>query len=116
VKHATREKWTERLQKIQEEARAESDKKLATDMAEMHERHKRMLRAVASRAIAAIKEHPLASGMEGVRAAELVIKMERVLAGESTERTAVSVEEVTKRELERWLVPAGAADVEQDDE
>ncbi|NOT30132.1 MAG: hypothetical protein HOP15_06770 [Planctomycetes bacterium] len=114
VKHASRDKWSERLEKIEEEARAESDKRLATDMAEMHERHKRMLRAVASRAIAAIKEHPLSSGMEGVRAAELVIKMERLLAGESSERSTVSVEEVTRRELDRWLVPAGAADDEPD--
>lgn len=110
VKHAARAGWSERLQKVQEEARAESDKRLAEDLAEMQERHKRMLRAVASRAIAAIKEHPLSSGMEGIRAAELVIKMERLLAGESSERSTVTVEEVTRRELDRWLVPAGAAD------
>ena len=48
--------------------------------------------------------------------AELVIKMERILAGESTERTAVTVEEVTRRELDRWLVPAGATDVGHDDD
>jgi len=116
LKHATKECWAERLEDIQDEARVESDKKLATDLAEMHERHKRMLRAVAARAIAAIKEHPLASGMEGVRAAELVIKMERILAGESSERTAVTVEEVTRRELDRWLVPAEVADAGQGDE
>jgi len=38
--------------------------------------------------------------------------MERLLAGESSERSAVTVEEVTRRELERWLVPAGADHVE----
>lgn len=107
LKHASKEQWTERLGKIQEEARAEVDKRLATDMAEMQERHKRMLRAVASRAVAAIKEHPLSTGMEGVRAAELVIKLERLLAGEPSERATVSVEETTRREMERWLVPAG---------
>jgi hypothetical protein len=115
VKHAAQGKWSERLQKIQDEARAESDKRLATDLAEMRERHQRMLRAVASRAIAAIREHPLASGMEGVRAAELVIKLERLLAGESSERSTVTVEEVTRRELDRWLVPVGAGDADQDD-
>lgn len=44
LKHATKERWTERLEDIEEEARAESDKKLATDLAEMHERHKRVSR------------------------------------------------------------------------
>ena len=110
LKHATKELWTERLAKIEEEARAESDKRLAADLAEMHERHRRMLRGVAARAIAAIKEHPLASGMEGVRAAELVIKLERILAGESSERATLSVEEVTRRELDRWLVPTRVGD------
>lgn len=110
VKHAGREKWAERLEKVLEEARAESDRRLATDLAEMHERHKKMLRAVASRAVSAIKEHPLSSGMEGVRAAELVIKLERLLAGESSERSTLSVEEVTRRELDRWLVPAETPD------
>jgi hypothetical protein len=53
--------------------------------------------------------------MEGVRAAELVIKLERLLAGESSERSTVTVEEVTRRELDRWLVPVGAGDADQDD-
>lgn len=114
VKHAARERWTERLEKVQEEARAESDKRLAEDLAEMHERHRKMLRAVASRAVAAIKEHPLSSGMEGVRAAELVIKLERILAGESTARASLTIEEVTRRELDRWLVPAEVADGDEE--
>ena len=107
LKHATKENWSERLGAIQKEAREEVDRKLAGALGEMQERHMKMLRAMASRAVAAIKEHPLSSGMEGIRAAELVIKMERLLAGESSARTTVSVEEVTRRELDRWLVPVG---------
>ena len=42
-----------------------------------------------------------------MKAAEMVIKLERLVAGEASERTAISVEEVTKRELDRWIVPAG---------
>jgi len=108
VRHAAREKWPERLEAIQQEARDELDKRLAGALAEMNERHMKILRAVASRAVAALKEHPLSTGMEGVRAAELAIKLERLLAGESSERSTVSIEEVTRRELDRWLLPAGS--------
>lgn len=116
VRHAAAEKWAERLEAIQQEARDELDKRLAGAIAEMNERHMKILRAVASRAVAAIKEHPLTTGMEGVRAAELAIKLERLLVGESSERSTVSVEEVTRRELDRWLVPAGSGHGGAEDE
>jgi len=107
VKHAAREKWSERLETVQREARDELDKRLAGALAEMNERHMKMLRAMASRAVAGMKEHPLGTGMEAIRAAELVIKLERLVAGEASERTSLNVEEVTRQEMQRWLVPAG---------
>jgi hypothetical protein len=42
--------------------------------------------------------------MESIRAAELAIKLERLIAGESSERTEISVAEVVQRETQRWLV------------
>jgi hypothetical protein len=57
------------------------------------------------RAIKGMQEFPLTSGMEAIRAAELAIKLERLIAGESSERTEVSVTEAIKRETQRWLVP-----------
>jgi len=104
VKHAVREKWTERVAEIHREAREENDKKAVQELGDMHDRHAKMLKAMAVRALTGIKEFPLRSGMEAIRAAELVIKLERIIHGEPTERGEVSIEEITKREIETLLI------------
>jgi hypothetical protein len=42
--------------------------------------------------------------MDAIKAAELVIKLERLIVGEPSERTALSVEEVTRQEMRELLV------------
>lgn len=115
VKHATREKWAQRLSEVQREARAVSDKNLATELVDVHDRHKKMLRAMAGKALAGLKEFPLRSGMEAIRAAELVIKMERIVFGEATESGEESLEEITKREIQTLLKRVDE-DEDEDDE
>ena len=102
-KCATREDWTSRLAKIESQARDLSDKRLAAELGDMRGRHLTTLKAMHARALTALKQFPLTSGMEAMKAAEMVIKLERLVAGEASERTAISVEEVTKRELDRWV-------------
>jgi hypothetical protein len=120
TKRATREGWSERLAAIERAARAEADRRLTETLADMHGRHRRLLRAVSARVAAALRDYPLTSGMEAVRAAESLIRMERLLAGDATERTAVSVEQVTKSEIDRLLEvepgrPAGRDEDGDDD-
>ncbi len=110
VKHAAKEKWAERLAEIQKDARAEGDKKIAAELGDMHERHIKMLKAMAARALMGIKEFPLTSGMEAIRTAELVIKLERIIHGEPTDRGEMSIEEITKREIQTLLLPDDAPD------
>ncbi len=104
TKHAAREGWTSRLEKIEQEAREKSDGKLVEVLGEMHDRHLKTVRAMNARALTALKQYPLSSGMEAMRAAELAIKLERLIVGEPSERTEVSVEEITKREIQELLV------------
>ena len=104
VKNASKEKWTERLSKIQQEAQAASDKKMVEGLEEMRERHLKLLKALGARVVNALREYPLTSGMEAVRAAEALIKLERLAAGQASERTELSVEEVTKREIQELLI------------
>ena len=66
--HAGKEKWPVRLEKIEAEAREQSDKRLVETLEESRSRHLKMVRVMASRALSAIKEYPLTSGMEGSRA------------------------------------------------
>ena len=109
TKHAGREGWADRLSKIEEKARAKSDDKLVESLGEMRDRHLMTVKAMHARALVALKQYPLNSGMEAMRGAELAIKLERLIVGEPSERTTVDVAAVTKREVERWLeLPEGA--------
>lgn len=96
---AKSEDWPGRLAGIEKEARQTTDKLLAEDVSEMQLRHRKLLRVMASRAIKAMSEFQLKDGMQAVKAAEIVIKLERQLAGESEEAASTNVEEIIKREF-----------------
>jgi len=100
TRRAARESWTERLEKIEREARERSDRKLSETLEEVRNRHLLTLKAMHSKALSALRQYPLNSAMEGIRAAGLAIKLERLVFGEATERAEVSVEEVIKKEYE----------------
>jgi hypothetical protein len=100
---ARKERWPERLSKIEQEAREKMDKKLAETLEERRERHLVMVRAMQTRALTALQKYPITSGMDAVKAAELAIKLERLVVGDPSERTAVNLEEVVKREYQEWL-------------
>jgi hypothetical protein len=88
-KCAVREEWSQRLAQIEKSSRDRSDERIGSALDEMRERHLKTLRAMNVRALAALKEYPLESGMEAMRAAEMVIKLERLVTGEATDRTAL---------------------------
>ena len=111
---AKRERWRQRLEAIEREARERSDKKIAETIEEIRGRHLKTLRAMNARALSALQQFPLNSGMEAMRAAEMVIKLERLIVGEPSERTEVGIEEITRLEVARFLEVAGDGD--DDDE
>jgi len=104
AKRALADQWPERLAAIEQEVRDNCDAKLAETLAQMKARHLKTLRAIQGRALSALKQFPLNSGMEAVRASEMAIKLERLIAGEASDRTELTIEEVTKQEMARWLV------------
>ena len=101
---ANRDGWQERLEKIESEVRERGDAKLVESLDQMNERHLRVLRAIQGKALETLKATPLSNAMDAVRALEMSLKQERLIRGEPSERTELSVEEVTKREMDRWLV------------
>lgn len=103
LRAADRDQWSERLQAIEKEAHAVTDKQLARDQQEMALRHRKLLLAMASRAAKAIQDYPLTSGMDGLRAASMVIKLERLVSGQATERTSIDIEQVVRREYQDLL-------------
>jgi hypothetical protein len=115
TRRAVAEDWADRMEKIEAHAREKSDARLGDALAEMRERHLKTLKAMNMRAIQALQSYPLTSGMEAMRAAEMVIKLERLIHGEPTDRSAVSVEETIRHEYENWLKPARSVAGDGDD-
>lgn len=115
-KAATKEDWTARLAHIEAEVRERMDEKLGEGLEEMQTRHLKLLKAVSARAAQALRDNELASAMEGVRAIEMLIKLERTIAGEPGERVAKTVEQVTRAEIDRLVAPVDEPDDDDEDE
>ena len=101
TKLAHREDWKGRLLRIERMAREKGDEHLAGTLEDMRLRHLKAIRALQGRAVAALRQYPLTSGMEASRALEAGIKLERLVAGEVNE--PVNLEEIARRELDRWM-------------
>ena len=98
------EDWQGRVAELEAKARQKADQRAVETLEEANGRHLKLLRLVQTRAIEALKAMPLTTAMEAVRALDVTIRQERVVLGEPSDRTAVSVEEVIKRQYDRWMV------------
>src|SRR4029450_3148288 len=101
---AKREGWQRRILELEAKARAASEKKIRESLEERNERNLTALRFIQARAIEALKRMPIDSAMDAVRAYQASLREERVILGEPTDRTAVSIEDTIRREYERWMV------------
>ncbi len=103
VDHARSENWVERLESIEKEARQRSEQRLVETIEEQRTRHLKTLRALHGRAIEALRNHPIASCWEAARVIELVIKWERILAGEAKDGSSVAaaLEQEARRQVIR---------------
>ncbi len=103
AKRAKKEGWQARIEALMAKAREVQDEKALESIEAMNEQHLKILRVVQGKALEALKAMPLSSAMEAVRALEMTIKQERLVRGEPSERTALTVEETIRRELDRWV-------------
>lgn len=114
TKLAVRDNWQQRLEVIERKAQETADQRAVDSLEAMNERHLKTLRVIQSKALETLKTMPLATAMEAVRALDLAIGKERLVRGEPSDRTAVSVEEAIRREYDRWLVTDSSATDEVD--
>jgi len=105
---AARERWQQRLVRIETEARERLDEKMVETMEAVNARHLKIFRAVLAKGLQALQTTPLSTAEAAVRAIEVAVRGERLVLGEPTDRNAVSIEDVIKREYERWMTPAAA--------
>lgn len=111
TKLALRDDWASRLLRVESEARAEADQRAVDTLREMNERHVKIARALQGRALEVLSRTPLETPRDVIRALELGVRQERLILGEPTERQA-NVEEVTRREMARWLTADDGAQAE----
>ena len=105
TKLAARERWQEKVVELERKARESAEKKALESREGMNLRHLKSLKIVQGKALEALRSMPLTTAMEAVRALDMAIRQERLIRGEPSDRTAISVEEVIRREYERWMLP-----------
>lgn len=108
TKCASKHGWARRLLDIETKAREQNATRLVDAVAEMNERHLKAAKVIQAKAYEALRNMPLDSAMAGVRALDIGLKQERLILGEPTERSAVAVEDLIKREAARWLGTEGS--------
>ncbi len=106
TKLAVRENWQKRLEAIEHKVKKGADQRTAESLEVMNDRHLRTLQAIQRKALEALKAMPLATAMEAVRALDMSIAKERLVRGEPSDRTEIAVEDVIRKEYDRWMVTA----------
>jgi hypothetical protein len=102
--HAKRERWQQRIEQVESRARESADSKAQESIEEMNARHLRESKFLQSKAIEGLKSGRLELVASCGKAMTSAIQLERLIRGQATERTE-NVEQIVKREYERWLVP-----------
>ena len=114
---AEKENWQKRVLELEKKAHDAVEKKMTETLEQMSERHLKMLKLIQRKALETLKSMPLSTAVEAARTLESSIKTERVVRGEPSDRSALSVEDLIKKEYEQWLTVSGAdEDMEGDDE
>ena len=103
TRHAAADDWQGRLAKVEAEARSRTEEHLIENLESVNRRHLQTLRVIQGKALDALKRLPLSTAMDAVRSLDLAIKQERLIRGEPSERTAVSIEDTIRREYRRWM-------------
>lgn len=114
IRRAATETWQQRIVEIDRKAREGSEQKVAESLEAMNDRHLKTLRAIQGKALEALRSMPITSASDAIRALVETMRQERLVRGEPSERTAVSVEDTIRREYDRWL--ARDDDDDADDE
>lgn len=116
TKAARRGEWSARLTQIERDARAISDEQLAESIAQVRERHLKMIRAVAGRGVQALHKFELQDAPSAIKAIETAIRIERTILGEASETTGITIEQLTRREVETYLEEGDVPDDDEADE
>jgi len=110
TKVATAARWQERAEELERKAREGAEQKAIESLEAMNQRHLKSLKVIQGKALEALRAMPLSTAMDAVRSMEMAIRQERLIRGEPSDRTAISVEDVIRSEYRRWMKPEGEQD------
>lgn len=100
---AVKYEWMKRLREIDEEARREADKKLMAARVEAHERHLKLAKLIQSKGVQGLQDHRFDNARDAAKAVVEGVKLERTSLGEPNDHHTLSVQAVTRREVETLL-------------
>ena len=115
---AKRERWQQRILELEAKAREASDKKKSESLEERNNRHLQEFRFLEAKAVKALREYPIKNAADAERALQLAVHQQRIISGDPSDRTAISIEDTIKREYERWMLsqPEAEPTVEKEDD
>ncbi len=116
TKLAARDDWSKRLAAIDKKAREKADEKIVESLDEMNERHLVAVKFLQRKALDTLRTMPLSSAMVAVRTLSISLDKERLIRGEPTDRSAVTMEEIVRREYDRWMTNDTRGDAKHDDD
>lgn len=103
LRHAEKHRWQERLREAENASREVANKKAVDTLQEVKARQLQEARILEHRALEALKTLPPEKAVKAAVMLQIAWKQELLLLGEATERSELSVEEVTQREIQTLL-------------
>ena len=110
VRHANKNRWQQRLREAEQRVREEQNKRAVDTLQAVKERQLTEARILEHRALEALKTLPPEKASKAAMMLNIAWKHELLLLGEPAERPELTVEEVTKHELETLLLRDDAPD------
>ncbi len=102
---ASRERWQERVAEADAKLRDDAQRQYVDAVRQMNEQHLKVLQFVMSRGVEGLKNAPVSTFGDALKAVSIAIDKERLIRGEPTDRTE-NIEAIVKRETERFLTTA----------
>lgn len=114
IRHAEKERWQERLRDAEQAARDQANKKAVETLQAVKDRQLQEARILEHRALEALRSLPPEKASKAALMLQIAWRHELLLLGEASERTELSIQEVTEREMRTLLKRVEVDDGEDD--
>lgn len=101
--HARRDRWQARVREFEDRTRIHVEQVTAETIEQMTARHVAALHEVQVKALDALRTLSMNNAAEAARVLTEAVKLERLARGEASDRVALDVAEMVKRQHQRWL-------------